>query len=161
IEAMLRALDGYRFDWRIPKAQRDAAEHDFEIFARDLATKAQAKALEKKDQELAQRVSRAYTRYLESFPKNDHRRDIVENLADTLFEAKLYIRAGDRYEEAAELAKTDEKAKEEALYNACASFYESLKNSQKLPRFQRVWAQEGLARNGIRYVETFPKSSKV
>jgi tetratricopeptide (TPR) repeat protein len=161
LEAMLRALDGYRFDWRIPKAQRDSAEHDFEVFARDLATKAQAKALEKKDQELAQRVARAYTRYLESFPSNEHRKDIVENLADTLFEAKLFIRAGDRYEEAAELTKTDEKAKEEALYNACASFYESLKSAQKLPRFQRVWAQEGLARNGIKYVENFPKSSKV
>jgi tetratricopeptide (TPR) repeat protein len=161
VEAMLRAVDGYRFDWRIPKAQRDAAEHDFEVFARDLSTKAQAKAIEKKDSELSQRVAKAYTRYLESFPNNDHRRDIVENLADTLFEAKLFIRAGDRYEEAAELAKQDDKAKEEALYNACASFYESLKNSQKLPRFQRVWAQEGLARNGIRYVETFPRSPKV
>src|SRR5207237_10614005 len=33
VEAMLRALDGYRFDFRIPKTQRDNAEHDFEVFA--------------------------------------------------------------------------------------------------------------------------------
>jgi cellulose synthase operon protein C len=161
VEAMLRALDSYRFDWRIPKEQRAAAETDFEQFARDLATKAQAKMIESKDAELAGRVARAYTRYLESFPKTTHRRDIVENLADTLFEAKIYIRAGDRYEEAALLAEGDEKAKEEALYNACASFYEALKGSQKLPRFQRVWAQEGLVKNGITYVESFPKSPKV
>ncbi len=161
VEAMLRALDSYRFDWRVPKAQRDSAEQDFEQFARDLSTKAQARMIETKDPELAGRVSRAYTRYLESFPKSASRRDIVDNLADTLFEAKLFIRAGDRYEEAAELAEADEKAKEEALYNACASFYEALKGAQKLPRFQRVWAQEGLVKNGIRYVESFPKSPKV
>jgi tetratricopeptide (TPR) repeat protein len=161
VDAMLRALDIYRFDWRVPKTQRDSAEHDFEQYARDLGTKAQAKALDKKDPEIAARVARAYTRYLESFPKNDHKKDIVLNLADTLFEAKLFIRAGDRYEEAAILLKSDEKGREEALYNACASFYEALKNTTKLPRFQRVWAQEGLARNGILYVESFPRSQKV
>jgi tetratricopeptide (TPR) repeat protein len=160
VEVMLRALDAYRFDWRVPKAQREAAEHDFEQYARDLATRAQAKVLEKRDPELAQKVAQAYARYLDSFPESRARRDIVENLADTYFEAKSYIRAGDRYEEAAKLA-ADDKAREEALYNACAAFYEALKGSLKLPRFSRVWAQEGLARNGVRYVEAFPGSEKV
>lgn len=161
VEAMLDALDTYRFDWRIPKAKRDAAVHDFEQYSRDLTTRAQAKMMEKRDPELALKVARAYARYLESFPKGEHRRDMVENLADTLFEAKSYIRAGDRYEEAAELAGDDEKAREEALYNACAAFYEALEGGQKLPRFQRVWAQEGLVKNGLRYVEEFPRSPKV
>lgn len=161
VEQMLRALDGYRFDWRLDKAQRDAAANDFEQYARDMSTRSQAAALKSNDARLGPRVALAYTRYLESFPDNAHHRDIVGNLADTLFEAKLYVRAGDRYEEAARLAGDDEKAKEEALYNACVAFHEALKNTQKMERFDRIWAQQGLIRNGVSYVETFPKSSKV
>jgi cellulose synthase operon protein C len=156
---MLRALDGYRFDWRVPKAQRDAAANDFEQYTRDLATRAQADALEG-DKEILPRVALAYQRYLESFPDNAHHADIVENLADTLFEAKLYAEAGDRYQEGARLAK-DDKAKEESLYNACVAFHEGLKNLSKMDRFGRIWAQQGLIRNGVAYVEAFPTSQKV
>lgn len=161
VEAMLDALDDYRYDWRVPKAQRDAASTDFELFTRDLSTKSQEWVLKQKKARYGPRVALAYTRYLESFPESDHKQDMVENLADTLYESKIYIRAGDRYEQAARLAEDDEKLREEALYNACAAFHEALKNSQKMPRFDRVWAQNGLIRNGIAYVESFPKSKKV
>ena len=160
VRQMLRALDGYRHDWRLDKAQRDAAENDFEQYVRDLSTRAQAEAMRLDKAKLGPRVALAYTRYLESFPNNPHRKDIVENLADTLFEAKLYTRAGDRFEEAALLAK-DEKSKEEALYNACVAFYEALKNTRKMQRFERIWAQQGLIQNGVAYVEAFPRSAKV
>ena len=160
VEAMLTALNGYRFDWRIARAQRDAATQDFEVYTRDLTTRAQSQAIKGKSSRQQLRVALAYTRYLESFPQSDHRREMLENLADTLFEAKLFLRAGDRYEEAARLAP-DAKAKEEALYSACASFYEVLKNSSKLPRFDRIWAQQGLIHNGVAYVAAFPKSRKV
>lgn len=159
VEVMLKALDDYRFDWRVAESQRKAAESDFEQFTRDLSTKAQASA--GKSKQLGPRVALAYTRYLESFPDNDHRRDITENLADTLYESELFLRAGDRYEEAARLAEGDDKAKEEALYNACAAFHEALKNASKMPRFDRVWAQQGLIKNGQVYVESFPSSGKV
>ena len=160
VEAMLTALNGYRYDWRIAAAQRDAAAVDFEVYTRDLATRAQAKAIASKNNRQQLRVALAYTRYLDSFPDSANRRDMLENLADTLFAAKLYLRAGDRYEEAAKLA-TNRKAKEAALYSACASFYEVLKNSSKLPRFDRIWAQQGLIHNGVAYVEAFPKSKRV
>ncbi|MEM7675822.1 MAG: tetratricopeptide repeat protein, partial [Myxococcota bacterium] len=160
VEAMLTALNGYRFDWRVADAQRKAATQDFEVFTRDLSTRAQAQAIKSKNNRQQLRVALAYTRYLDSFPESVHRRDMVQNLADTLFEAKLYLRAGDRYEEAAQLARK-RKDKEAALYSACASFYEVLKNSSKLPRFDRIWAQQGLIRNGVAYVESFPKSRRV
>ncbi len=160
VEAMLTALNGYRFDWRIDAPQRLAAAEDFEVYTRDLATRAQATAIKGKSSRQQLRVALAYTRYLDSFPDSKHRRDMLENLADTLFEAKLFLRAGDRYEEAARLAPT-RKEKEAALYSACASFYEVLKNSGKLPRFDRIWAQQGLISNGVAYVEAFPKSKRV
>jgi tetratricopeptide (TPR) repeat protein len=161
VEQMLRSLDGYRYDWRQPKAQREAAENDFEQYTRDMSTRAQAEALKGGATTLGPRVALAYTRYLESFPDNAHHRDIVENLADTLFEAKLYVRAGDRFEEAASLAGDNQKAREEALYNACVAFHEALENSTKMKRFDRIWAQQGLIRNGVTYVESFPQSAKV
>ena len=160
VQSMLTALNGYRYDWRIAAPQRKAATQDFELYTRDLSTRAQATAIKGKSARQQLRVALAYTRYLDSFPESPHRRDMLENLADTLFEAKLFLRAGDRYEEAAELAKS-RRAKEEALYSACASFYEVLKNSAKLPRFDRIWAQQGLIHNGVAYVEAFPKSKRV
>ncbi len=161
VDAMLESLDDYRYDWRVPNAQRSAAATDFEVFTRDLSTKAQAWVLRAKKPRYGPRVAVAYTRYLESFPDSDHKKDIVENLADTLFEAKIYLRAGDRFEQAARLAEGDEKAREEALYNACVAFHEALKNAQKMKRFDRVWAQQGLIRNGVAYVESFPSSKKI
>ena len=160
VDAMLTALNGYRFDWRVAVAQRRAAAQDFEVYTRDLSTRAQKQAMRSKSNRQQIRVALAYTRYLDSFPDSRHRRDMLENLADTLFEAKLFLRAGDRYEEAARIAP-NRRAKEAALYSACASFYEVLKNSSKLPRFDRIWAQQGLINNGVAYVETFPKSKKV
>lgn len=160
VEAMLSALNGYRFDWRVASAQRRAAAQDFEVYTRDLSTRAQRQAMRSKSNRQQLRVALAYTRYLDSFPNSRHRRDMLENLADTLFEAKLFLRAGDRYEEAARIAP-NRRAKEAALYSACASFYEVLKNSSKLPRFDRIWAQQGLINNGVAYVEAFPKSKRV
>lgn len=157
---MLESIDGYRYDWRIPKAQRDAATTDFEEYTRDLATLAQASANRIGKGRLRPRVARAYGQYLDSFPKSEERQDILQNLADTLFEAKMFLDAGDRFEEVARYAE-GEKVKEQALYNACAAFHEALKNSQKMSRFDRIWAQQGLINNGIRYVQSFPRSTKV
>jgi tetratricopeptide (TPR) repeat protein len=161
VNAMLTAVDDYRFDWRIPKAQRTAAEKDFEVYARDLATKAQERALPKNPSRYGPKVAAAYRRYLASFPDSEAYPDIVQNLADTLYEAKMYIPAGDRFAEAAQLVSDDQKLYEQNLYNACAAFHEALQESARLPRFDRIWAQQGLIQNGIAYVETFPKSAKV
>ncbi|MGF1511741.1 MAG: tetratricopeptide repeat protein [Myxococcota bacterium] len=162
VEAMLDALDDYRFDWRVPKAQREAAQKDFELYARDLSTKSQDRLLKRNPGKYGPRVAAAYRRYLDSFPESSSYRDIVQNLADTLFEAKAYLDAGDRFEEAAILVADDSRLLEENLYNACASFHEALRSDgERLPRFDRIWAQQGLIRNGISYVETFPKSARV
>jgi len=161
VDAMLTAVDDYRFDWRIPKAQRTAAEKDFEVYARDLATKAQDRALRRSPRRMGPKIAAAYRRYLASFPESEQYPDIVQNLADTLYEAKIYIRAGDRFAEAAQLVSDDEKLYEQNLYNACAAFHEALQESSRLPRFDRIWAQQGLIQSGIAYVESFPSSKKV
>lgn len=161
VKAMLDALDIYRFDWRVPAAERAAAEKDFEVFSRDLSTKAQDRLVKKNARRYGDEVAEAYRRYLQSFPESDNYRDIVQNLADTLFEAKDYIPAGDRYEEAARYVEDDSKALEDTLYSACAAFHQALRKGTKLTRFERMWAQQGLIRNGVTYVESFPKSDKV
>ena len=160
VSSMLAALDGYRFDWRVVEAQRTAAGTDFESYTRDLATRAQGKTMKGTKARMGPRVAAAYRRYLESFPDSEHRQDILQNLADTLFEAKMFLDAGDRYEEVARLAAED-KVKEESLYNACAAFHEALKNSQKMSRFERIWAQQGLINNGATYVQSYPQSDKI
>ena len=161
IEHMLAAADQYRFDWRVKESEREAAARDVELQARDLATRAQQYALKTKNRRLGIRVAKAYERYLESFPDNARQAEIIENLADTLYESKKFLKAGDNYEEAALLRK-EGRAKQEALYNACAAFRQALEvGGPTLPRFERLWAQRGLIQNGRDYVERYPKSSKV
>ncbi|MEM1025873.1 MAG: tetratricopeptide repeat protein [Myxococcota bacterium] len=161
VDAMLNAADDYRFDWRVDAPQRKAAAKDFEVFARDLSTKAQDALIRKNASRYGPRVAAAYRRYLASYPDSENYPSIVQNLADTLFEAKAYIDAGDRFEESAQLVADDQKNFEQNLYNACAAFHEALQEQQRLPRFDRIWAQQGLIRNGILYVESFPKSRRV
>ncbi|NJK89612.1 MAG: tetratricopeptide repeat protein, partial [Myxococcales bacterium] len=107
------------------------------------------------------KIAAAYDRYLASFPDEPAYVDIVQNLADTLFEAKKFIQAGDRYAEAARLVADDQKALEDNLYSACAAFHEALREGSRLPRFDRIWAQQGLIQNGVMYVNTFSSSNKV
>lgn len=161
VAEMLSAVDDYRFDWRYSETERRTAAKDFEVYTRDLVTRAQAAALRTKNAQLLPRVALAYAEYLDSFPSTENTKDVVANLADTLFEAKLYLRAGDRYEESARVVGDDPKGKEEALYNACVAFRETLQNTDKLSRFERIWAQNGLIKNGLAYVELFPGSPKV
>lgn len=160
VTEMLRALNDYRFDWRVPKAQRVAATRDFEEYTRDLSTRAQAYAKRRRRRRIGERAALAYTRYLESFPDNKNGPNILQNLADTLYDAKYYLKAGDRYVEAYHVVESP-KLREQNLYNACAAFREALKNADKLPRFERIWAQQGLIKNGSLYVQRYPKSSKV
>lgn len=161
VAQLLDAADAYRFDWRVGAAERASATADAELQARDLATRAQQKALESKDRRLGVRVADAYRRYLQSFPDTPRRAEILENLADTLYEAKRFLAAGDRYEEAAN-ARDEGPEKREALYNACASFRQALEvGGPTLARFDRLWAQRGLIQNGRAYVERYPDSPRV
>ena len=160
VGALLATLDSHRFDWRVPEPDRKSAESDFEQYARDLATRAQEKA-QGKNPALSSRAADAYLRYLESFPESPMAKEILANLADTLYEARRFVEAGDRYRALAEVVKDDAKAHEEALYNACAAFHAALKEAPKLPRFDRVWAQQGLIESGVAYVAAYPRSERV
>ncbi|MEL6189882.1 MAG: tetratricopeptide repeat protein, partial [Myxococcota bacterium] len=158
VDGMLDAVDAYRFDWRVGADERQSAGTDVELQARDLATKAQQAALKAKDRTLGAKVAAAYDRYLQSFPESPKRAEILQNLADTLYEARRFLEAGDRYEEAA-LALRSEKAIRQALFNACAAFRQAIEvGGPTMPRFDRLWAQRGLIQNGRTYVERFPDS---
>lgn len=160
VRQMLDAADQYRFDWRVAKAEREAASADAEVQARDLATRAQQLAMSGRDRGLGGKVADAYGRYLQSYPLSEHRREMVGNLADTLFEAGNYLEAGDRYEEAAITAGEGEQL--EALYNACVAFRQALeRGGPTLARFDRLWAQRGLIRNGRELIQRYPESPRV
>lgn len=161
IRDLLDALDAYRFDPRVPKDSRQTAERDVELQARDLATKAQERAKEAKSTALGVRVAGAYRRYLESFPNGPQRQQMVQNLADTLFEAKRFLDAGDRFEQTARLLSEGEEQRA-ALIDACAAFRQALEvGGPTMPRFDRLWAQRGLIQNGRTFTERYPDHPKV
>ena len=161
VRQLLDAADQYRFDWRVSPDERSAATRDAELQARDLVTRAQQVAADRRDRALGRKVADAYRRYLQSFPDGERQTEVVANLADTLYEAKRFLEAGDRYEEAARLHE-GESERREALYNACAAFRQAIEVAgPTMPRFDRLWAQRGLIQNGRVFVEENPQSPKV
>jgi tetratricopeptide (TPR) repeat protein len=87
----------YKYWWRAPDDEK-VVIGDFELLARDLATRLHAAAREKADEDLFRRAARAYERYLSVFDDSPERLNMEWNYADTLYAAKSYVKAGRQYE---------------------------------------------------------------
>jgi tetratricopeptide (TPR) repeat protein len=141
---------------------RKAMLHDFEVYARDLATKAQLAAKESKDERLLAQVATAYERYLSFFRDVARAKEaeaIEANLADTLYEARRYIPAGRAYEAVAARKETGEAERKAALFSAAAAYTQALKGS--LSNYEQVAARAGLYRAGRSYITLYPTAENL
>ncbi len=126
---------------------------EFEIYARDLATRAQD-ILEKLRKEgkkdigpLAREVARGYRSYLGAFPGSKHRTEILQNQAEVLGDMGAHEDSGRRYLEAAELAEKDEQSNE-LLYEGVVQFERSLARLTERSRVERVVVRASLRNAG-------------
>ncbi len=108
---VLRAMRRQVLDPDLDSAAKKLIEKEFELIARDFATKSHGILTSKEKVESKwtkepanyEQTAKAYISYLDSFPQSLHKIEIVENLADVLMETGDYLEAGHRYREAARL----------------------------------------------------------
>ncbi|MCP4676365.1 MAG: tetratricopeptide repeat protein [Deltaproteobacteria bacterium] len=119
---VLRAMRRQQLRPNLDAAASEMLDNEFEMIARDLATKAhgmlqnpsdgatRGKGLRKsKGSEWTakpatpEETADAYEAYLTAIPDSSHRLEVVQNLSDVLMDGKQFLEAGHRYRETAQL----------------------------------------------------------
>lgn len=162
VEIIVRVAELRYFSPHTSETIRKAMIHDFEVYARDLSTKAQLHSKEQGDPLLLSQVASAYERYLSFFRDVAHVKEaqaIEANLADVLFAAKRHIAAGHAYEAVARQKGTPEAERKSALFSAAAAYTLALKH--KLSNYEQVAARAGLYRAGRDYIAAFPNADNL
>lgn len=156
IELITTVLTEYYSRPQIAPEERERLTDEFEAYVRDLATTAQ-EALdkvkrEKRKQDRATTLARAYEVYLDTFPTSEHVPAMLLNLADVHSKAKNPFEAGRRAAQAAQLVE-DEDQKKNALYDAVVYFQDSLADVTDPSKYRRVAARATLRRTGSELLE--------
>lgn len=160
VDVIVRVAEHHYFHPRTQEKTRQALVHDFELYARDLSTKAQL--LAKDDAKLLDPVATAYERYLAFFQdvtKSKEAQAVAQNLADVLYAARRYIPAGRAYEAVGAAPGLGDPERKAALYSASAAYVQALK--QKLNNYEQTAARAGLYRAGQAYISRFPTAENI
>ena len=136
------------YDWRLPRDKRDKLAAEFEVYARDIATRAQLSARERKTPQLRTAAAAAYGAYLGYFPGSAAHVEMEQNRADALAEAEQPLAAGRAFEQVAALIENKDKdGLRQARLNAVASYQQALEKGG-LSRMERIAAWGGIRAQG-------------
>lgn len=152
-------LERRYYDWRLTEQEREQAYKEFEAYTRDLSTKAQLAAKEKKDKKLYSLVADAYETYLRVFSEAEAVNEIAQNMAEARLEAEEWLQAGVAFESITD--RVGEKEKKDVIYNAVVAYDRALKKAAELSRLDRVRARAGLRKSAQRYVTLYPKEREM
>jgi len=160
---MVKTMEMLESSWRVPDEEKEKQRKQFELYARDLATKLHMAAKEKEDKTLHSRAADAYACYLEFFDEESLSVDILHNQAEAFFKSERYLEAAHAYEmlasrEPPEAEKDGWRRKN--LYGAVVSYHKSLKNDKDLDDLDKMEAREGLRQTGKHYLAEYPKSKE-
>jgi tetratricopeptide (TPR) repeat protein/thioredoxin-like negative regulator of GroEL len=155
ISALDTKLSDYRFSADAGKKLFD----EMELYARDIATRAQVIAKDGGNPAVNGAVADAYAVYLSRFGKTAAADDIRENYAETLLTAKRYYEAGRAYEQVAAASKKGASPKQARL-NAIAAYQQALESPQ-LGRLHRLIAWNGVRAMGSLVIAEAPSDPAV
>ncbi len=159
-ELIADTMNQIRFSPEVPEKMKFQHNKNFEIFARDAATRSQVRAKQtNKEQDFRLAIS-AYKAYLWAFPSTPHTDAIQLNLAESYFNIKDYVNAGKEYEILAKRTRTLVKRKS-LLNSSLESFTNALKNQDILKRSELIQARNGLRDMGRYFVKNFPNDTSV
>jgi tetratricopeptide (TPR) repeat protein len=159
IGRLVSTLDARLADYRLsPDVARRLVE-EFEVYARDIATRAHVAAKDGQSTAALSLVADAYRAYLSRFSKATAADDMRENYAEVLLAAKRPYEAGRAYEEVSESAKKGDAGKQARL-NAIAAYQQAL-DSPSLGRLQRLVAWSGVRAIGNRVIAEAPADPAV
>jgi tetratricopeptide (TPR) repeat protein len=128
VQALVGVLEQVEYSWRTDPEEKKRLGKEFEVYARDMATRLHLLAAEKQDKEKFRQAADAYAYYLDFFQQGRQARDILENQAEALYEGGRYFQAAVAYEklaapdppkvQEAEAARESEGPEEERMVDA-------------------------------------------
>jgi tetratricopeptide (TPR) repeat protein len=159
VERVVSVLDTRLADYRLDPAARNRITDEFELYARDIATRAHVAAKASQAQTALSQVADAYRAYLSRFGTTPAAGDIRENWAESLLAAKRSFDAGKAYEELEGATKKPD-TKKLARLNAIASYQQAI-DDPALGRLDRVVAWGGIRSLGRRFIQETPSDAAV
>ncbi len=167
VDAIVKNFARFQNHLKFKPEAKEQLEKDFEIRARDLATKLHVEAQKKKDKKSAEVAAEAYRKYLSLFTNAKDRRQMQINRAEALYMAENQLAAGTQYEEIAK-EMGDGNERREMLYAGIVALHKAIiedsEYRQKHPteegllnKLQLLRAREGLKQIGAFYVKSWPQ----
>lgn len=152
VEEVAKTLPQIRYSSEISLKEKKKAYYDYEIFARDVATRQDKRSRQTKDKEDLDWTVRDYETYLWAFNKKKFRRKIEINLADVYYLAGRYVEAGKLFEKIARTSR-DKKIQTGFLKSSLESFIAALRDPDKLNDLEMTESRYGLRSTGVRFVK--------
>ncbi|MEM1413599.1 MAG: tetratricopeptide repeat protein [Myxococcota bacterium] len=146
---MLRVLRTYQARLAVGLEQRETLTNEFEEYARDLLTRAQARipeVSERRRRLFAARVTDGYSIYLDTFPEGDATTSMMLNAADSAVAAGRQVEAAEYSLRASDRLAEGDAERRDALYDAVVRFQEVLETSDAGDLSGRALARSGLRR---------------
>ncbi len=160
VEFVTETLNRIRNSPDLDAKDKKEANFNYEIYARDGATRLQERAKQTTSSEDYRQAIFAYKSYLWAFPSSKYSFEMHLNLAESYFKIKKWVLAGIEYEYISNESK-DSKKKKEYLDSSLEAYTKALKEPDNLNRVQLVEARGGLRDVGSTYVKSFPKDRAV
>ncbi|MEM7447621.1 MAG: tetratricopeptide repeat protein [Myxococcota bacterium] len=161
IEHIVRVLRVYGSLVGVPSAEKESLKEEFEVYVRDLLTRAQAKMDglgEGEQADFARSLGDGYRAYLAHFHESASSLDMMLNAAEVASVAKRYAYAAELSLRAADLLPERSARRRDALYDAVVRLQEVLRESDGDDIAARALARNGLLRAG-RELLRFPVES--
>lgn len=167
VDAIVTTVARFQNQQAFSDEDKSKLTHDFEIRARDLATRLHVIAQRKGDKRSARVAAEAYRKYLSLFRNDKEVQEIRQNRASALYQSTQFLDAGLQYEDIARTLE-DGPDRRKALYSAILGFHKGLEadatyrerkptSDGLLNKLELLRSREGLKQLGAYYVKTWPK----
>ena len=157
VQEIAKTLPMVRMSSELKDVEKKKAESDWEIFARDVATRQQKRAKATRAAEDWDWTIRDYKSYLQLFPNSKYRNAIQLNIAESQFNTGRFVEAGRSYETLANMT-TDPRKKQAYLDSAIQAYITSIRNQSKLSKLEVAEVRAGLRDVGENYIKTNPQA---
>ncbi|MBI3180519.1 MAG: tetratricopeptide repeat protein, partial [Deltaproteobacteria bacterium] len=169
VDAIVTNLARFENHLKFKAEDKEQLEKDFEVRARDLATRLHVEAQQKSDAEDARIAAEAYRKYLSLFVKGPERQAMQVNRAESLYQSEGFVDAGRQYEDVAKEGK--EQQQRDMVYHAILAYHKAIEKDSEyrskhptkpglLNKLELLRAREGLKQLGAYYVKAWPSSDK-
>ena len=146
VQEIVKTLPEIKYSTDLKKARIKKAFFDYEIYARDIATRQDLRARRMKVASQYQWAIKDYKSYLWAFHKGKYRKKIIINLANLYFKAGQFVKAAMIYEK---IAKKDKSY----LRTSIQSYIASLKDPEKLNPLELAEARYGFRATAKNFIK--------